>query len=78
MTRKTDTLTYERAIEILRYDSENGVLERKLRNGEWRVCGHVPNRCHGYGYVNVNGKMYLTHRLVWLLVHGYMPEFPNE
>lgn len=31
---KTYSLTYERAIEILQYDAENGVLMRKLKTGE--------------------------------------------
>jgi len=69
---KTDELTYERAIEVLRYDPESGVLERKLPSGEWRVCGHRPT-CLGYGYVKVAGKRYLSHRLIWLLVNGAWP-----
>lgn len=73
LSKKTDALTYERAIEIFRYDGETGVLERKLKNGEWRVCGDKPNS-HGYGQVWVDGKMYKTHRLVWLLVYGVRPE----
>lgn len=72
-SRKTDSLTYERAVEILRYDSQNGVLERKLKNGEWRVCGHKPTN-NGYGRLEVDGKNYKTHRLIWLLTYGDWPE----
>lgn len=68
-----DELNYERAIEVLRYNAENGVLERKLKSGRWKICGHKPI-CNGYGHVKIDGKMYLTHRLVWLLVHGTWPE----
>lgn len=71
----SNELTYARAIEILRYDAQNGVLERKLSNGKWQICGDRPRRSDGRGRVNVDGKVYLAHRLVWLLVHGYMPEF---
>lgn len=49
--KKTNELTYERAIEILRYDAETGVLERKINNGEWRVCGNRP--IHSAGYVDM-------------------------
>lgn len=72
---KTENLTYERAIEILRYDAETGVLERKLKNGEWRRCGDKPNHSDGRGCVRVYGKTYLTHRLIWLLVYGEWPEY---
>lgn len=73
MSRKTDGLSYERAIEVLRYDTENGVLERRFKNGEWRICGHKPDH-HGYGQVSIDGKKYKTHRLIWLMVHGSFPE----
>lgn len=71
---KTDSITYERAIEILQYDAENGVLMRKLKNGEWMRCGHEPTS-HGRGQVKIDGKNYKTHRLIWLLTYGYMPDF---
>ena len=70
---KIDSLTYEKAIEIFRYDAETGSLERKLNNGKWRVCGHEPT-CNGYGRVGIDGKKYSTHRLIWLLVYGEWPE----
>lgn len=68
-------LTYERAIELFRYDGVNGVLMRKLKSGRWKVCGDTSNHSHGYGYVRVDGKSYLAHRLVWLLVYR---EWPDE
>lgn len=71
--KKTDELTYERAIEVLRYDVQNGVMERKLKSGRWKICGHKPN-CKGYSQVGIDGKLYCTHRLIWLLVHGEWPE----
>lgn len=73
-SKKTDGLTYERAIEIFRYDGETGVLERRLKNGEWRLCGHKPIHGDGYGMVGIDGKVYLTHRVIWLLVHKAWPE----
>jgi len=29
----------------------------------------------GYRYICISGKAYLTHRLVFLMFHGYLPEF---
>lgn len=74
MSNKTDSLTYERAIEILRYEPETGVLMKKLKNGAWRICGHKPTHNAGYGQVRVDGDVYLTHRLIWLLTYSSWPE----
>lgn len=53
MSKKTGSLTYERAIEILQYDAENGVLMRKLKTEEWRICGNKPTRSDGRGVVDM-------------------------
>lgn len=73
MSKKEAGLSYERAIEIFRYDAENGLLERKLKSGRWKTCGHKAD-CHGYGVVRVDGKNHKAHRLVWLLTYGEWPE----
>lgn len=70
---KIDDLTYEKVIEILRYEPENGVLERKLKSGRWKTCGNKPI-CRGYGHVGIGGKLYLAHQLIWLLTYGEWPE----
>lgn len=75
---KTENLTYERAIEILQYDAENGVLMRKLISGRWKICGHKPRRSDGRGEVRIDGKSYLAHRLIWLLVYREWPEFVDH
>lgn len=69
-------LTQEQVQELFDYDSDNGWLIRK--KDEYgrvvnRPCGIKPNG-NGYGSVRINDKMYRTHRVIWLLVHGYMPE----
>lgn len=71
-------LTQEQVKELFDYDSENGWLIRK--KDEYgrvvnRPCGHKPTHSAGYGVVGIAGEMYLTHRVVWLWHHGYMPEF---
>lgn len=73
---KTD-LTQEQVRAIFDYDDENGWLIRK--KDEFgrvvnRPCGHKPSRSHGYGVVGIDGRRYLTHRIIWLLVHGTWPD----
>lgn len=71
---KFDGLTYEKSIEIFRYEPETGVLERKLKSGRWKVCGDKPTHSDGYGRVGIDGERYLAHRLIWLLTYGEWPE----
>lgn len=68
-------LTQEQVREIFDYDAENGVLIRKFRNGcpYNKPTGHKP-ASHGYGQVQIDGKMYLTHRVIWLWHTGSWPE----
>ena len=40
-------------------------------DGCWLWSGALHNR--GYGYFNIDGKMYLTHRVSWLLKNGTLP-----
>lgn len=70
----TKELTQERARDLLRYDAETGILMRKLKSGRWKICGNKPTHNDEYGQVNIDGRMYLTHRLIWLLLYGAWPE----
>ena len=72
---RNQDLTYERVVEVFRCDAETGVLERKLKSGRWKVCGHKPIHSTGYGRVGINGKLYLAHRLIWLLTYRTWPKF---
>lgn len=69
-------LTQEQVKELFDYDEENGWLIRK-KDERGRVvnrpCGVKPAR-NGYGQVNIDGKVYLTHRVVWLWHKGEWPE----
>jgi len=59
------------------YDAENGWLIRKrTRAGNpWnKPTGHKPTH-KGYGQVKIDGKMYLTHRLIWLWYYGTWPQY---
>jgi HNH endonuclease/AP2 domain len=61
------TLSYARAVEILDYDPDTGVI---TRGG--KVAGYVA--CDGYRRLRVYRKNYLAHRLAWMLTHGAFPE----
>lgn len=55
---------------------KNGFLIRKIDVGN-SISGTVMAYSHGNGgYTStpVNGKLYKTHRLIWLYHNGYMPE----
>lgn len=67
------SLDAETARKIFQYD--NGILYWKIKPAR-RIAigsraGHVSKE--GYTRVRVNKKMYLVHRLVWLIHHGTWP-----
>lgn len=69
-------LNQERVRELFDYDSENGLLIRKKDHRGRMInltCGHKPIR-NGYGKIEIDGKNYYTHRLIWLWVHGSWPD----
>ena len=67
-----ENLNQERVKELFDYDFSTGLLTRKLKSGKRRLCGHKPIS-EGYGKVKIDGKMYLTHRVIWLWVFGLWP-----
>lgn len=68
-------LTAERARELLAYDPETGVFR-------WRVspCGRAqigaetgkPGK-NPYGRIVIDGRLYLAHRIAWLISFGTWP-----
>ena len=68
------SITQEELREMFSY-REDGRLIRRKRRGvrtEGRVAGTV--RPDGYRQLNIAGKFYREHRLVWLWHYGYFPE----
>jgi hypothetical protein len=59
-------LTAERARELFAYDPSTGVLSRG---------GSPLTARNNYGYVvcRADGRFYVVHRVIWLLVHGRWP-----
>jgi len=69
-------ITQELVRELFDYDGDNGWLIRKLKYGKPynKPCGIKPN-ADGYGLVNVGGRNYLAHLIIWLWHHGPLPGF---
>lgn len=67
-------LTQERIQELFLYDSDNGNLIRRrtmANQGTGKIAGSVNAR--GHINVQVDGKMYAAHRIIFLMHHGYLP-----
>jgi len=66
-------VTFERASALLRVDEGGHIYWRSSRS---RARIGMPAGClhsGGYRVVQVDGRLYLAHRLVWLLTHGSWP-----
>jgi len=62
-------VTRERLVELFNYD--NGVFRRKLVNGSTKRAG-TPDK-DGYIQIQIDGKIYKAHQLVWLHEEGEFP-----
>ena len=67
-------LTKELLNELFEY--KNGFLYRRKSEKGQRYVGKQAGtlRKDGYYSVRVNGSLYLAHRLIFLMHHGYLPE----
>lgn len=61
---------------LFSYDCDTGLFTRLVAAGSAGKVGDIAGgeRDNGYLVVWINYKSYLVHRLVWLYVHGSMPE----
>jgi hypothetical protein len=64
---------------IATYDPETGEfvrIKKKSWTGNWYNCHSVPKSITEYGYfqMNVNGRPYVIHRLIWLWMTGEWPD----
>lgn len=68
-------LTAEEARKLLDYDPATGFFRwrvdcRRARSGTIAGCNHSK----GYIKIRSQGRVYLAHRLAWLITHGVMPK----
>lgn len=71
------TITAQRARERLSYDSTTGLLtwcSARCKNDVGLEAGYCRKNSN-YRSVAIDGKSYLAHRLIWLIVYG---EWPTE
>lgn len=70
-------ITQARALEVFDYNATTGELTRKVSRSRFgKITGAT--EAHGYKRAQVDGKKYLTHRLIFLMHHGYMPEYVDH
>jgi len=71
-------LTVERLRERVNYDANTGIMTLKTKpiKGGRTPIGGAMGSVHpkGYLYLNLDGRRYLVHRLVWMYVYGEWPD----
>lgn len=69
-------LTAQRALELLRYEPESGLLFWLVRPCQRIPAGTAAGGMNAEGYrtVRIDGRSYLAHRVVWLLQTGDWPQ----
>ena len=68
------SITYKRVKELFNY--KDGNLLWKVRKAKSTKIGDIAGCTNdrGYSVIQVDRKLYQTHRLIWLWHHGYLPE----
>jgi hypothetical protein len=60
----------------LHYDPKTGIFTRLIsNNGKTKVGEIAGTNCNGYIRIKVNKKSYQAHRLAFLYMEGYFPEY---
>jgi HNH endonuclease len=73
MTKKLVSL--ERAREVLEYDQTTGILRWRITLSNKARAGRIAGAENGNGYlrVGIDGRLYLAHRIAWLIQTGSWP-----
>lgn len=72
-------ITQERLKQVISYDRETGLFVSLTSRGCVKA-GCVLGRDNGQGYIklSVDKREYFAHRLAYLYVHGFLPEFVDH
>lgn len=66
--------TAEELRQALEYDADAGVVYWRIGNSRRRAGDLAGTKgTNGYIYINYKYKMYLAHRIAWLLYYGHWP-----
>ncbi|MCK5609397.1 HNH endonuclease [Candidatus Pacearchaeota archaeon] len=72
-------ITQDLVKDLFNYNPETGILTRKINKGSAKagdIAGSINSK--GYLLTRINGKKYLNHRIIFLFVYGYLPEFMDH
>ena len=69
-------LSQEFLLETFMYDPDSGNLFWRKAPRRNLPAGSIAGRIHRDGYIQINMKQvsYQAHRLIWIMVHGSIPE----
>lgn len=67
-------ITFEEVNKLLEYDRETGILKWRVNKGRARI-GMLADHSHDKGYlrIQINGRRWYAHQLVWLLFYKILP-----
>lgn len=70
-------LTQKRLKELLHYDPLTGIFTRLTRQSSNTKVGDIVGYKDNIGYLSarMDDKLYFLHRIAWLYVKGYFPEY---
>lgn len=73
-------MTQEELKQYVTYDPETGIFTWKKSRGKLKansICGYI-NKSLGYWDLRINNKRQYGHRLAFLYMHGYIPNFVDH
>lgn len=79
MIAKNNFPTISRINELLAYNPESGLFTRIKPSGPCKA-GSIAGCVNGSGYrqVNIDGRVYLEHRLAYYVTTGQLPDFVDH
>lgn len=72
-----ESVSHERLLYLLDFDSETGVFKWKVKNRRSKYPAGSEAGClksFGYVCIKIDGLEYKAHRLAWFYVHGKWPD----